>query len=411
MKIPQPPPPPIDVLPQTEATREERQALGEKGVVALCEVLRNARSYGWEDEVFGPQLEALQQSILGLLGTDGTFELDLAGDAFHVNGQPIRVRQEAVPLAAALRIGLRQRGVIGIRASLAPPKDDLRLLLRLFRPALPPRLEDQGDPARPFKVLRLRLGPGSARPGLAERTARLSEAYAAAAAFVNQTIQQLRMGAPALPVRTAARIVQDLVDLQRSMPMRFLALARVKVPESDRYWGVHAANVAVLAISFGARLGLSKRRRHELGLAALFHDVGMAAIPKTVLQRSGKLDERGQRAVKASPLLSARAILREGEVTAAALERAQAAYECHLDLVPREGPLPSIGLLGRILSICESFDALTTTRPFRSALSLGEATRIMTTEQLFRFDPQLVDLFVGAVVRTLGAIGREGSGT
>jgi putative two-component system response regulator len=130
-----------------------------------------------------------------------------------------------------------------------------------------------------------------------------------------------------------------------------------------------------------------------------------------VLQKSGKLDERGQRAVRASPLLSARAILREGEMTAAALERAQAAYECHLDLVPREGPLPSIGLAGRILAICESFDALTTTRPFRSALSLGEATRVMTTEQLFRFDPQLVDLFVGAVVRTLGAIGREGTGT
>ena len=260
-------------------------------------------------------------------------------------------------------------------------------------------------------MLRLRLGPEAARSGLAERTARLAEAYAAAAAFVNQTILQLRMGAPALPVRTAARIVQDLVDLQRSMPMRFLALARVKVPESDRYWGVHAANVAVLAISFGARVGLSKRRRHDLGMAALFHDVGMAAIPKTVLQKSGKLDEKGQRAVKASPLLSARAILREGEVNAAALERAQAAYECHLDLVPREGPLPAIGFAGRILAICESFDALTTIRPFRSALSLSEATRVMTSEQLFRFDPQLVDLFVGVVVQTIRAIGREGSGT
>ena len=411
MKGPQPPPPPVDVLPETEATREERQALGEKGLVALCGVLRNARNYSWEDDVFAPQLDSLHQAILELLGADGTFELDLAGDAFHVNGQPIRLRQEAVPLAAALRTELRQRGVTGIRASLAPPKTDLRLLLRLFRPAPPSRLEDQGDPARPFKVLRLRLGPEAARSGLAERTARLAEAYAAAAAFVNQTILQLRMGAPALPVRTAARIVQDLVDLQRSMPMRFLALARVKVPESDRYWGVHAANVAGLAISFGARVGLSKRRRHDLGMAALFHDVGMAAIPKTVLQKSGKLDEKGQRAVKASPLLSARAILREGEVNAAALERAQAAYECHLDLVPREGPLPAIGFAGRILAICESFDALTTIRPFRSALSLSEATRVMTSEQLFRFDPQLVDLFVGVVVQTIRAIGREGSGT
>jgi HD domain len=411
MKGPRPPPPPVEVLPETEGTREERQELGEKVLVALCGVLRNARNYGWEHEVFDSQLDGLQQAMLELLSTDGTFELDLAGDAFHVNGQPIRLQPGAVQLAAALRTELRHRGVTGIRSSLAPPKTDLRLLLRLFRPAPPPRLEDRGDPARPFKVLRLRLGPEAAQAGLAERTERLAEAYAASAAFVNQTIQQLRMGAPALPVRTAARIVQDLVDLQRSMPMRFLALARVKVPEGDRYWGVHAANVAVLAISFGSRLGLSKRRRHDLGMAALFHDVGMAAIPKTVLQKSGKLDEKGLRAVKASPLLSARAILREGEVTAAALERAQAAYECHLDLVPGEGPLPEIGLPGRILAICESFDALTTTRPFRAAHGLREATRIMTREQLFRFDPQLVDLYVGVVVRMLAAITSEGSGT
>src|SRR5207253_3257645 len=360
-----------------------------------------------EHDVFAAQLDALQQAMLELLGSDGTFELDLAGDAFHVNGQPIRLQPAAVPLAAALRTELRQRGVTGIRASLAPPKTDLRLLLRLFRPAPPSRLEDQGDPARPFKVLRLRLGPEAARSGLAERTARLAEAYAAAAAFVNQTILQLRMGAPALPVRTAARIVQDLVDLQRSMPMRFLALARVKVPESDRYWGVHAANVAVLAISFGARVGLSKRRRHDLGMAALFHDVGMAAIPKTVLQKSGKLDEKGQRAVKASPLLSARAILRDGDVRYATLERAQAAYECHLDLVPQEGPLTEVGLAGRILAICESFDALTTARPFRAAHSPREAMRIMTTEQLFRFDPQLVDLFVNVVARLFAATAPE----
>src|SRR5258706_600172 len=270
---PRPPPPPVEVLPETEATREDRQQIGEKALVALCSVLRNARSYRWEHDVFSSQLDALQQAMLELLGSDGTFELDLAGDAFHVNGQP----------------------------------------------------------------------------------------------------------------------------------MRFLALARVKVEEGDRYWGVHAANVAVLAITFGSRLGMSKKRRHDLGMAALFHDVGMAAIPKTVLQKSGKLDERGLRAVKASPLLSARAILRDGEMSLAALERAQGAYECHLDLVPREDTVPEIGLTGRMLAICESFDALTTTRPFRAAHGLKEATRIMTSEQLFRFDPQLVDLFVGVVARMLAA--------
>ncbi|HWE24073.1 MAG TPA: HD domain-containing phosphohydrolase [Myxococcales bacterium] len=405
---PQPPPPPVDFLPETEEIRAQRQISGHKALTALCSALRGARSYSWEHEIFTPLLDTLHKAVLDLLGSEGTFALELAGDEFHVNGQAMALDPAAMPLAAALRTELRQRAVDGIRASLAPPKTDLQLLLRLFRPAPPPHLDDRGDPARPFKVLRLKLNANAPSSGLQERTVKLAEAYASAAAFVNGTIQQLRLGAPPLPIRMAAAIVQDLVDLQRSMPMRFLALARVKAEESERYWGVHAANVAVLAITFGSRLGLSKGRRHDLGMAALFHDVGMAAIPKTVLQRSGKLDEKGRRAVKASPLLSARAILRDGEVHFAALERAQGAYECHLDLVPQEGPLTEVGLAGRILAICESFDALTTARPFRAAHSPREAMRVMTTEQLFRFDPQLVDLFVNVVMRLFAATAPAG---
>jgi hypothetical protein len=405
---PQAPPPPVEVLPETDETREQRQISGHKALGALCSALRGARSYSWEHEIFTPLIDTVQKAVLDLLSSEGRFELELLGDAFHVNGQAIALEPATVPLAAALRTELRQRNVTGIVAALAPPKGDLQLLLRLFRPAPPPHLDDRGDPARPFKVLRLKLSPNAPSSGLSERTTKLAEAYASAAAFVNGTIQQLRMGAPALPVRAASTIVQDLVDLQRSMPMRFLALARVKAEESDRYWGVHATNVAVLAITFGSRLGLSKARRHDLGMAALFHDVGMAAIPKTILQRSGKLDEKGRKAVKASPLLSARAILRDGHVHFAALERAQAAYECHLDLVPQEGPLTEVGLAGRILAVCESFDALTTARPFRAAHSPREAMRVMTTEQLFRFDPQLVDLFVNVVMRLFAATAPEG---
>ena len=128
--------------------------MGHKTLAALCSALRGARSYSWEHAVFTPLLDTVQQGMLDLLSSEGMFELDLAGDAFHVNGQPITLEPHTIPLAAALRTELRQRGVAGIRASLAPPKTDLRLLLRLFRPAPPPHLDDRGDPARPFKVVR-----------------------------------------------------------------------------------------------------------------------------------------------------------------------------------------------------------------------------------------------------------------
>ena len=99
-------------------------------------------------------------------------------------------------------------------------------------------------------------------------SARLVSAYAHAVFFVDHTIQQLRQSGELIPLWAASRVVQDLVDLQRAMPLRFLQLARCK-GASDDYWGFHAANVAVLAISFGARLGLPKSRRHDLGMVHL----------------------------------------------------------------------------------------------------------------------------------------------
>jgi len=375
------------------ATRELRQQIGHQVVIALSAILRNARSYAEDNAVFTPVLESLQQGIFALLESDGIFELDLMEDAVYLNRQEIKLDALTLPLVINVRNDLQKKGVFGISAALAPPKSELRALVGVLSPRGPVRPELRGDAARPFTALRLKTSATpSAEDAAADRRARLVSAYSHAVFFVDHTIQQLRVAGELIPLWAASRVVQDLVDLQRSMPLRFLQLARCKAV-TDEYWGFHAANVAVLAITFGARLGLSKARRHDLGMAALFHDVGMAAIPSAILERQGQLDERARHALKASPLFAARAILRDREVHAAALERALAAYECHLDLVPGpDDPVTEIGLAGRILSICESYDALTTDRPFRSARTHDEALKVMTTEQVFRFDPELIDL-------------------
>ena len=380
------------------ATRERRQQLGQQITLAISSLLRNARAYNEDNAVFTPVLEQIQQAILSLLEADGVFDLELLDDGIYLNRQAVKFDAMNLPLVTAVRADLKQRGIGGMTAAVAPPKTDLRQLVRVLSPRGPRRPGARGDPGRPFTVLRFKVGGvGAGEDAAEDRSARLVSAYAHAVFFVDHTIQQLRVSGELIPLWAASRVVQDLVDLQRAMPLRFLQLARCKAA-SDDYWGFHAANVCVLAISFGSRLGLTKARRHDLGMAALFHDVGMAAIPAALLERQGKLDARAQMALKASPLFAARAILRDREVHPAALERALAAYECHLDLVPQtEEPVPEIGLAGRILSICESYDALTTERPFRPARSHQEALRIMTTEQVFRFDPKLVDLLPAVV--------------
>ncbi len=395
-----------DVFDQSaqSATRERRQQLGVPIVLALNALMRNARSYAEDNAVFAPVMDGLEKAIFSLLETDGIFELEIIDDTFYLNRQALRVDALTLPLVGHVRTELRGRGIHGIKSRAMPPRSDLRLLTRIFAAQGVRQAGPRGDPKQPFSALTFKvLGGASEIDAHADRSARLVTAYAHAVCFVDHTIQQLRVAGELIPLWAASRVVQDLVDLQRAMPRRFLQLARTKA-ESEEYWGFHAANVAVLAISFGARLDLAKRRRHDLGMAALFHDVGMAAIPAALLEREGKLDARAQSALKASPLFAARAILRDREVHPAALERALAAYECHLELIPKDGEaLHEIGLAGRILSICESYDALTTPRPFRPARTHQEALRVMTTEEVFRYDPELMDLLPKVVEPLLDA--------
>ena len=394
-----------DVFDKTSraASRELRQQLGSQIVLSLNSILRNARSYSEDNAVFTPVLDQFQQAVFSLIETDGEFELELVEDGFYVNRQALRFDAVNVPLRANLRTEMRVRGITGMKALATPPRGDLRLLVRIFSPRGATKVTARGDLRKPFVALSFKVqGSSSEAVASLDLSARLVAAYAHAVFFVDHSIQQLRVAGELIPLWAASRVVQDLVDLQRATPQRFLHLARTKVV-ADEYWGFHAANVAVLAITFGARLGLAKRRRYDLGMAALFHDMGVAAIPSSMLERQGKLDERAQAALKASPLFAARAILRDREVHPAALERALAAYECHLDLVPADGePLPEIGLAGRILNICESYDALTTPRPFRPARTHAQALRVMTTEEVFRFDPELIDLLPAVVAPLLG---------
>jgi len=378
------------------ATREKRQELGKQAAVAIHSLMRNAGLYGADNAVFTAPVEQLAQAIAELVSTDGRFELLVSSDGLAANGQAVKLDAMALPMLAYLSDGLADLGIEGFTAREAPPASELRLLAAWFGPDGPANLTEAGDPQRPLSLLRLLLSARGAKGGAKGTRSideRLAGSYASAAVFVIRCIEGLR-GSGELPsLWTGSRIVQELVDLESAAPLRLIALSRYKHPGQD-YWGFHAANVAILAISFARRLGLPRRRRHDLGMAALFHDVGMAALPNALLEKATELSERERRALAANPLFAARATLRDREVHPAALERAVASYECHLDLKPQNGsPAPEIGFCGRVLAICEAFDAMTSERPYRAALAPPAALEMLGSELGFRFDEKLVSLF------------------
>jgi len=146
---------------------------------------------------------------------------------------------------------------------------------------------------------------------------------------------------------------------------------------------------------FGKKIGLSESELSDLELLALLHDIGNVSIPDTILFKEGPLTdnewqiifqhpEKGYRIAKAVPDLE-----KIGDLILKHHER-------------WDGKGYPLGLRGedipvecRILAIADAYDAMTADRPYRKAMSSAKARETIKKGSRTRFDPQLVDIFLG----------------
>lgn len=195
------------------------------------------------------------------------------------------------------------------------------------------------------------------------------------------------------------RLVQDLVDVARDDDHFFLGLTTIK--NYDDYLYNHSVNVCVLSIAFGMRIGLSKRLLSELGMAALFHDIGMVKLPLELLNKRGRYEQDEREAMQRHTIIACKEMLGKKNLSDQAIRRVLVAYEHHLDYnvggYPRVRRGRRIHLFSRIVEIVDAFDSMTTAKPYREAFLPDEALKIMLKEAGTKFDPVLIKIFVNMV--------------
>jgi diguanylate cyclase (GGDEF)-like protein len=168
------------------------------------------------------------------------------------------------------------------------------------------------------------------------------------------------------------------------------ALVRVQYERSPLL-GPHVSDVAKLAVATGERLGLPEHRLHWLRQTAELHDVGKMAIPDDVLNKPGSLTEDewqlvqehtivGERIVSAAP-----ALREVAKIVRATHER----YDGHG--YPDRLAGEEIPLEARIVNAADALSAMTTTRPYREALSQASAIEELKRCAGTQFDPVVVD--------------------
>ncbi len=161
----------------------------------------------------------------------------------------------------------------------------------------------------------------------------------------------------------------------------------------------HASATSRLAVAVGRELGLTGHDLRDLEFAAVLHDVGKIAIPDEILARRGPLSDEEWTFVRDHTVVGER-ILRGIPFLQSAASAVRSAHERWDGAGYPDGLAGSqIPLLSRIVFACDTWDVMTSDRPYRGALTRDEAERRMRAEAGRQLDPQVVSALLAVVGR------------
>ncbi len=193
------------------------------------------------------------------------------------------------------------------------------------------------------------------------------------------------------------------IELFSSLQEAYLATVRslaAAVDAKDTYTRGHSDRVATYATMTAERMGLSHEQRIALEMAAYLHDIGKIGIREEILLKPGRLDDGEMAEMQHHPLIGAN-ILKPVAFPWAITPVVRHHHEAYDGSgYPAGLKGEEIPLLARILSVADSFEAMTADRPYRPGRSYGEALEELRRCAGSQFDPRIVDVFE-QVVREL----------
>ncbi|MEA3354493.1 MAG: HD-GYP domain-containing protein [Campylobacterota bacterium] len=152
----------------------------------------------------------------------------------------------------------------------------------------------------------------------------------------------------------------------------------LEVTTHDYYTYTHSVDVSTYALTFGSHLGLSETQLKKLGKGAMLHDLGKKRIPSEIINKNGKLTDEEFDMMKNHPSFGVDILKEMGEDD----EILFSIVEQHHEKLNGKGYPKALGKdeihpFAQIVTICDIFNALTTKRSYKPAMSTFEAFEIM----------------------------------
>ncbi|HNY64775.1 MAG TPA: HD-GYP domain-containing protein [Deltaproteobacteria bacterium] len=202
---------------------------------------------------------------------------------------------------------------------------------------------------------------------------------------------------------TSLKTIKELEKISKNIVKLILSDGQViddliSISSHDHYTYKHSVKVGIFGTALSINLFQDRINDHnlaELSTAFFLHDIGMARVPARILDKQGELTPNEWDVVRKHPLWGHDRLVKAKYLSDEATDIVLYHHErCDKQGYPFRKGGSDIPVYARICAIADTFEALTSDRPFRPARTPFEALRIMQTEMAGEFDPDLFRAFI-----------------
>jgi HD-GYP domain-containing protein (c-di-GMP phosphodiesterase class II) len=381
------------------------QPLGRALVTALYASFQNLKLYPLENTTVQNALEEMNRIARRIIEREGLLELKLVGDFLFLNDARLRLDLSDYVAFSFVGAALHRHEVGSFEIEAGITKSDwapFLTLLLLQEPGLVDapyarfveRLE--ASPARHIKLNPLSAGQDDmAELDDDQSKESAKQAYFQSVSVAKDVLTDMRLGR-AVNVRRVKRAVQSIVDQVLNNETSITSMTTLR--DFDEYTFTHSVNVCIFSIVIGQKLALSKMQLYELGLGALFHDIGKMRLTPETVNKSGSLTDEEWNEMQQHPTEGLLSLFSMRGLSELPYRAMLLAYEHHMKIdltgYPKNKRARKPTLFSRIVATADGFDAATSKRSYRSLpWPPDEVLREMRDNKSRGYDQLLVKAF------------------
>ena len=375
---------------------------GRAFILMLYSALRSMKLYPAGHASVQRSLEDLASVTREIISSEHELELRVSGEFIFVNGTRLRLDLDNYAAFSHVLSVFRVSGIgaVHVTHEVAPRDWQVFLGVALASGSAAPedRLHEIDEKLHAAGVATIELAAPAEESGEdRERSKeRAKRTYSQSVAVTKDLMHSVRMGKTP-SIKKIKRVVQGIVDQILNEETSLIGLTTIR--DYDEYTFTHSVNVCIFAVALGKRLGLSKLQLYDLGMAALFHDIGKSRVPVEILNKEGGLTDVEWRRIADHPWLGVLALFQMRGSQELPYRSMIVAIEHHMkrDLTGYPRPIRprQQSVFSKIVAVADGFDAATSRRTYQTVpYNPAEVMREMRDNPRRGMDPVVVKAFI-----------------